>query len=365
GLAMRNSWLHDQLAGQHRLMTDILDQSQSGCVVVSRDLRVLHANRTAHTCFSRAERRTAVLEFSDLPQALGSKVFEVLKTGVGLAAFKYEPPQAPGTVYRVTILPLHREPGPVPNAALLLIEDFTEHERSHHLEIEAANLRLAKLIAEHLAHEIGNSLVPISTYQQLLSEKYADPEFRQMMAGAMAAGVKRISRLANQMLFMARDRAERRDVIPIQQLLEEAFGEAKINQPAKDAQLHFESAPPSLTLHGDHKGLKHAFAEVLLNALQANPAEPHVHVRVQTDADPQGGRWVRVEVQDSGQGFSAEVAPKATEAFFTTRNVGLGLGLTVTQKILEIHQGKLEILRPAHGKAGVIRISLPVPTNAN
>jgi nitrogen-specific signal transduction histidine kinase/DNA-binding NarL/FixJ family response regulator len=365
GLAIRNSWLHDQLAGSYRMMTDILDQLEGGCVVVGRDLTILHANHAARACFGAADRGTAGLQFSDLPQQLGSKVFEVLKTGVGLSSFKYQPPHATATVYCVTILPFHRQQVTVPNAALLLVEDFTQHERSHRLEIEAANLRLAKVIAEHLAHEIGNSLVPISTYQQLLAEKYNDPEFRKMMASAMAGGVKRISRLSNQMLFMARDITGHPEVIAVKQLLEEAFGEATTNQPAKDDQLHFETGIQPLELLGDRKGLKHAFAEIMLNALQANPADPQVRVRVQTDADTQGGQWVRVEVQDSGDGFSADASPKAMEPFFTTRNVGLGLGLTVTQRIIENHQGKIEIVRQPGSNHGVVRISLPVPPASN
>ena len=51
--------------------------------------------------------------------------------------------------------------------------------------------------------------------------------------------------------------------------------------------------------------------------------------------------------------------PKAFAPFFTTRNVGLGLGLTVTRKIVETHHGKVEILPPPNGQSGVVRISLP------
>ena len=47
-------------------------------------------------------------------------------------------------------------------------------------------------------------------------------------------------------------------------------------------------------------------------------------------------------------------------AFFTTRNVGLGLGLTVSRKIIETHHGKLEIVPPQAGQPGVVRVSLPV-----
>ena len=60
-------------------------------------------------------------------------------------------------------------------------------------------------------------------------------------------------------------------------------------------------------------------------------------------------------MHDSGDGFSAEAAKKVPTPFFTTRVTGLGLGLTVSQKIIETHHGKLEIVP---SKSGVVRVSL-------
>jgi nitrogen fixation/metabolism regulation signal transduction histidine kinase len=69
---------------------------------------------------------------------------------------------------------------------------------------------------------------------------------------------------------------------------------------------------------------------------------------------------LRIEVQDNGTGFTLEALQKAAAPFYTTRNVGLGLGLAVTRKIVETHHGKLEIVQPKSGHAGVVRISLPL-----
>ena len=84
GQSVKNIWLHDQIASDHDMMSDILHQLSSGCVVVGRDLTVLHANEMARNCFPRAGRAPGALDFSDLPQAIGSRVFEVLKTGAAL-----------------------------------------------------------------------------------------------------------------------------------------------------------------------------------------------------------------------------------------------------------------------------------------
>jgi PAS domain-containing protein len=205
GLALRNIWLHDQLAGNHEMMTDVLRELSSACIVVGRDLKVLHANKAARRHFGRKNQRTGELEFSDLPQLLGAKIYQVLKTGAALEPFRFEPENSSGTIYNITVIPFQRGNSTVPVSALLTADDLTQSEQLRKLEVETANLRLIKSMADRLAHEIGNAMVPLSTHQQLLSEKFNDKEFRLSLDQAMAEGVRRVSRLISQMRFLARD----------------------------------------------------------------------------------------------------------------------------------------------------------------
>jgi signal transduction histidine kinase len=363
GLALRNIWLHDQLAGNHEMMTGVLRELSSACIVVGRDLEVLHANKAARRHFGRKNQRSGELEFSDLPQSLGAKIYQVLRTGAAVGPFKFEPENSPGTVYSVSVVPFQRQDSAVPVSALLMAEDLTQSEQLRRLEIEAANLRLIKAMADRLAHEIGNAMVPLSTHQQLLAEKYRDAEFRKSLDHALNDGVKRVSRLINQMRFLARDGQVELQAFPMEPLIQEAYQEARRHQPAESAQLHCENKGKPVVVTGDRAALKHALAEVMLNALQANPKEPKIDVKLHTEGD-NSHQDLQIEVQDNGSGFTTDAAKQGPSPFFTTRNVGLGLGLTVSRKIIEIHHGKLEIVPPQSGKSGVVRISLPVDVGA-
>jgi len=360
GLALRNICLHDQLAGNHAMMTDVLRELSSACVVVGRDLKVLHANKSARRHFGRKNQRTGELEFSDLPQTLGAKIYQVLKTGAAVGPFRYEPENSPGTIYNISVVPFQRGDSAVPVSALLTADDLTQAEQLQHLEVEAANLRLIKSMADRLAHEIGNAMVPLSTHQQLLGEKFKDKEFRDSLDRAMADSVKRVSRLINQMRFLARAGQLEQEAFSVENLIEDAYQEACKHQTADAAQLKCENGGKPIVMTGDRAALKHALAEIMLNALQANPKTPTVDVRLLTGHNSDGGSQVQIEVQDNGVGFSPEVAQKVPSPFFTTRNVGLGLGLTVSQKIIETHHGKLEIVQPQDGQHGIIRVSLPI-----
>ncbi|MGA3181552.1 MAG: ATP-binding protein [Verrucomicrobiota bacterium] len=359
GQSIKNIWLNDQVGADRAMMSDILHQLSNGCVVVGRDLTILHANEMARRCFARAEDAPGALEFSDLPQAIGSGVYEILKTGAAIPPYRYEPPGVPEKHYQITATPFKKRHAAAPNAVLLIIEDCSQADRLRELEVETANLRLVQEMAERLAHEIGNAVLPLSTHQQLLMERLGDPEFQQSLAGALQEGVKRVSRLVSQMRYLARDRMEFVEAVSVKKLIEEAFREARGYQPGNSVRLHFDSAEP-LTLACDRTSLRHAFAEIILNAIQAGAQPTQVRVRCRAEMAADGSRWARIEVEDSGEGFTAEAAQKAAKPFFTTRNVGLGLGLAVTNKIIQAHGGKLEIPPPQAGQPGLVRVSLPL-----
>jgi nitrogen-specific signal transduction histidine kinase/CheY-like chemotaxis protein len=360
GLALRNIWLHDQLAGNHEMMTDVLRELSSACVVVGRDLKVLHANKAARRHFGRKNERTGGLEFTDLPRTLGAKIYQVLKTGAALDPFRYEPENSPGTAYKVSILAFQHGNSSVPASALLTAEDLSESEHLNRLEVEAANLRLIKSMSYRLVNEIGNAVVPLSTHHQLLNERFDDPDFRKSLDAALGESVKRIMRLNNQMRFLAREGQFELETFAVGKLVEDAFQEATRHQATAGAQLKFGIFDKQLTAVGDRAALKHALAEIMLNALQSNPGNAKVDVTLAT-AGSNGERSLQIEVHDNGGGFSAETAKRVPAPFFTTRQVGLGLGLTVSQRIIETHHGKLEIVP---SPTGVVRVSLPLGTPA-
>ena len=360
GIAVRHAWIHAQMEANHSMVTDILSRLGSGCIVVSSGLVVLHANTAAGRLLLGDRAGKAQVEFTDLPQQLGSMVFTVIKTGVGVPPDKYEFPHLPDRLFRVGISPFITSSSTHTDAALLIVEDVTDYERAQRLELETSSLRMVKGMAEHLAHEIGNALVPISTHQQMLKEAADDPELQDSLNEVLAGGVKRISRLASQMNFLAREwNGEFPEAVAISDLIVDAFHEAHTFHPGKKiAQLSFNKSLAPWKIHGDAKALRHAFAEIMLNALQANPEYPTISVDLQESS--LGLRELQIEVRDSGSGFTREAVRRAAEPFFSTRNVGLGIGLTVTRKIIESHHGRLEIPADKVGSSGIVRISLPL-----
>jgi len=368
GLALRNIWLHDQIAGSNTMMTAVLRELNSACIVVSRDLKVLHANKAVRHLLGRRSERPGQIEFSDLPAELGSDIYKVLNSGAALDAKKYQPANAPDRLFDITVLPLRHGSSAAPISALLIAEDIAEREQLSRLQTEAAKLRLLRDMSFRLANEIRMVVTPIHAHHQLLNESWKDPEFKESLDEALDHGIKRILRLSDQMRFLSPESLADSDIFAISKVIEEAFQEAKnqetgTHEARHTPRLKLKTTGTASMVKGNRSALKHAFAEILLNAMQSNPKKPEIDITLRSTTDGKD-RLLTIEVQDAGNGFSAEEARLATVPFFAGRErVGtVGLGLTVSQKIIESHHGKLEIVP---SESGVVRVTLPLEDHAN
>ena len=81
------------------LLASVLRELSNACVVVNSDLLVVHANKSARQYFGRGGKRGGELEFSDLPAALGTKIYQVLKTGTAITPFRFDPVENPKSVF--------------------------------------------------------------------------------------------------------------------------------------------------------------------------------------------------------------------------------------------------------------------------
>jgi signal transduction histidine kinase/CheY-like chemotaxis protein len=358
GLALKNGWLHDQLAASHRLLGDVLGAITSGSLVVGADLTVRHANR-AFVQFLRgdapqAERRVG---FSELPPPLASALHDLVEHGQNREPFFLGSETHPTRRHRVSLVAFPHPDGRLPQPALAIVEDYTRIEAAQRAEVEASNARLLALIAKRFAHEIRNSLVPLTTHHQLLDTEGGTAEFRVSLKEALGRETGRIQRFTEQMLFLSQPAAPTGDLVPVATVLEESLARAARTL-GTEARLVLEGDRAAV-VRAHRTGLAHAFEEIFLNALQSAPGAP-VRVRLDTERLAPGGTRLVLRFRDAGPGLAPEVAARATEPFFTTRNTGVGLGLAVARRIVEQHAGRFEVRARATPDDPDIVLELPL-----
>lgn len=353
GMAIKSNLLHEQLLSNHKLISNVFSQMSSGCLVVDRDLNVLHANPALTTLLQLP----TPVQFANLPRKLAGLLYESAHLGKTTEPFLFQPGSDSNQSYRVSIVPFQGENETA--GAMMSVEDFTVVEAARQADLKASNLHMVGLMAEKFAHEIRNALVPIETCRQLIPEHKNDAAFHDTLAHTIEQETRRISRLTDQLLFLSKQDIPLGDKESLSSLLKEAFAKVK------------PLVPPNASLKGcdelidyrvqcNSQSLKHAFFEVLLNGFQSNPSSPKVTVSGEMEPGSNGTHLLKLNFHDEGPGLSSDLSARATDPFFTTRNVGVGLGLSVTRKIIDDHRGKLEVRDSSQSARGSVSISLPV-----
>ena len=115
-------------------------------------------------------------------------------------------------------------------------------------------------------------------------------------------------------------------------------------------------------IQADHHQLTQLFTNLLINAYEAMERKGHVVITAATMQQDDGGEGreaVRIEVQDNGPGMAPDVAEHVFDPFFTTKAQGSGLGLAIVRKIVDAHDGQID-LRTTPGSGTLVRVTLPV-----
>ncbi|HTJ79440.1 MAG TPA: ATP-binding protein [Rariglobus sp.] len=357
GLAIKNSWLHDQLTTNHRLLTNILGQMGAGCLVVARDLTILQANPALVRLLDLIPGAGRGMEFADLPQRLASLLYEVLNGGRESACTHY----LHGTrTLLVTVTSFHLDAHAETSAVLVTIEDHTAIEAARRIEVDREHDRLISLIAEKFSHEIRNALLPLDTHRQLLPTDYARADFRTSLESALGRETSRILRCVDQLAFLSRAKNEPVEVHVLHDLLRQAAVHASTHSPAPVGLKLSGSSSDTLRVLCEPRSLRHALGEIILNAAQSSPDCSEISVRIDQTASTDGARRIRIGIVNPSVGFTTEALSRVFEPFYTTKSVGLGLGLAVTRKILRDHGGDAEVFARPHGEIGDIVVTLPL-----
>jgi signal transduction histidine kinase len=387
--AIRNLHLRDRIAGQQRFVNEVLAHVQTGVVVVGQNHRVLTVNRRACELLDIDEKAVTGQDIRRLPSRAADVVFEVLQTGKDVHQREVVLPRGhrPLSVSatRFAMGGDNELAGGEGLIAVALIEDLSQVRLQQARARELADKEFFTRLASRLSHELKNSLVSIKIFAQLLPERHDEKEFREQFSTTVANEVNRVDVLVNNLTFFAHPLLLVNEEIVLSDLVDgciknitQEFSRKQVAHVMVLGEKVPEPAPACVVtvkknfahkfarLEGDRIRLMQAFEHVLRNAVQSMPRGGRLMIST-TDALlsdfpgetlPAGGA-VRIDWQDTGEGIALENLKRVTDPFVTTRNVGVGLGLTIVKKIIERHGGRLDI-DSMLGRGTTISIIVPV-----
>jgi signal transduction histidine kinase len=228
---------------------------------------------------------------------------------------------------------------------LLLIEDLSER-RALESELRGAR-RLASVgtLAAEMAHEIRNPLVSIKTFSQLLPERLDDRSFQLKFAEVAQREVDAISRIIDRLLNYAGPTQLERRPTSLELLAREVLELLSPELHARHITVETDFAPDAPPVIVDADKIRQVLRNVVANAEQAMPAGGRLRVTTAVDSEAEGSAPAacRMVIADTGCGIPKDKLAQVFDPFYSTRQHGFGLGLSLARHVMEEHGGSIEI----------------------
>jgi signal transduction histidine kinase len=237
-------------------------------------------------------------------------------------------------------------------------------ERYHYEQMKRAD-RLASIgeMAAGIAHEIKNPLAGIAGVIQVFKKDIPAGDQKKAVLDEVLSQVARMDKAVRNLLSFARPPEPKMTLVDVNELIGKLL-DFLASQFAKNsivAERKLTTGLPWLTLDPDL--LQQALINIALNAIQAMPEGGKFIVETKA-IKPSGETPGSIEIvfSDTGKGIAEENLSRIFGPFFTTRQQGTGLGLSITQRIVEQHNGEINVTSNP-GQGARFTISLPYPQN--
>ncbi|MBN1219692.1 MAG: response regulator [Anaerolineae bacterium] len=271
------------------------------------------------------------------------------------------PPWAPGKSFRIRSFPLYKRHSTTDQSKELaevihVLEDITLANKMQSQLLQTEKLSALGRLLASLAHEINNPLQALRSGLRLLARPNLTDEKRQQYVATLDKEVERLIQTTVQTLDFARPSRIGKKSTDLNQLLQETL--VLVNK-----QLQRHKITPSLELMHDLPGIyvvpdqvKQVFLNLILNAIDAMPDGGKL--KLSTHYLPADNQVVAA-LADSGRGIPSEILNRIYEPFFSTKEAGSGLGLSISYSIVEAHGGHIEV-ESQPGTGSKFRVYLPV-----
>jgi nitrogen-specific signal transduction histidine kinase len=253
--------------------------------------------------------------------------------------------------------------------AVMYFKDLTRVEQAE--ERDRLRDRLASLgeMAAGIAHELKNPLAGIEVMAGLLRRQVPDAPDAQSLLADILSEAKLANAIVVEMLEFVRPirlQVERTD---IRDLMHQAVMLAETKVPRGDIALELD-LPMSLPMvDGDHHQLCQVFTNLLTNAFEALDGRGRIRIQAVVEAVAQDPAFaiedqaptptLTLDITDDGPGIPPELRDRVFDPFFTTKPQGSGLGLAIVRKIVDAHDGRIDLATIAE-RGTRFRVTLPV-----
>ena len=224
-------------------------------------------------------------------------------------------------------------------------------------EVTADRLTAISKITSGVAHEVKNPLNAILLHVEVARSKLfrGDTDVGEQME-IITREILRLDRVVRTFLDFTRPVELQLDNVPMQDLVREIVELAQPQTAAANIQVSVRQEAEGVEVRVDRDLLKQAVLNVVVNAMQAMPEGGELSFEASATKD-----MAELRISDTGTGIPAEVRDKIFRLYFSTKKEGSGIGLAMTFRIVQIHDGTIDFTsEPGKGTTFVIRLPIAV-----
>jgi len=350
---------------------DLVWNLRNGVVAVTRDGRIAVMNEVAYRILGLPPKA------SDIGQPFTHVLKDqpdVLRIVAGAFELSHLPNRAElrlkstGKVIGYTLSQVRDARGRI-TGATLFFKDLTRVEQLE--ERERLRDRLAALgeMAAAIAHEVKNPLAGIEVMAGILKRQLPESEDAQAILRDIIKEAKMANAIVLEVLDFVRPIRLQVERIALADVVRDAISMAESHVPRGNTEVALSLPEGLAPIQGDPHQLRQLFTNLLTNAFEAlggmgrisiSAAELAPEEEAATAGDAHAAvPMVQVEVNDDGPGVPADVMDRIFSPFFTTKPQGSGLGLAIVRKIVDAHDGRIDV--SAREQRGTrFRVTLPV-----
>lgn len=339
-------------------LQQVVDHLEDGIIIFTRDRRILFFNKAAEVVVRRP-----LEEAIGWPWADTLDPFHPLRP---LLEHAFE--QQAGFRNATIVLPRdggHKEflvsVSLVTDArqtmgAMVVVKDLESIKTLQSLISYSAKLTALGRLTSGVAHEVKNPLNAMMIHLEILKEKLEVPSGDvQQSLEVIGSEIRRLDRVVQGFLRFIRPEELRLKLLDLNALLKDlvALVETEWQREGIQFTFHFDATLPLMAV--DEELLRQAFLNILLNACQAMPTGGTVYISTEREE----WEFVKVSIADTGVGIPPEDIGKIFQLYYTTKSGGSGIGLSLVYRIVQMHDGSIEVLSEV-GQGTTMVVRLPV-----
>jgi PAS domain S-box-containing protein len=365
--AVKDIDLYNQILYKKEFTKNILTSMNSGVIAIDEEEKITIFNQKASEILNLESAEVMGKDLRILPSPLGDILYETMKVGTSYKRYEAEvlAQRVPLGINSYRLMNENQEP----IGAGVVFTDLTDSKKLEEQKRRAEKLEAINDLMAKIAHEVRTPLTSIQTYTQLLSEKYGDnEELQSFFATTVIQSIHNLDNLIDKLVIFSSKPEYSFGKEDINTIINDSIDYASKSVP-QDYRFLKEKINKTVLVRADRKLLVKAIYYLILNIIDRSPGGTVITISARMEPDlapgasePEGEillqepRSVKIEIKYSDKEFTDKERQSLLSPIQDISSLGTELNVPISQKIIEGHEGTLEIRSEEGNNIFIVRL---------